>query len=186
MRATSSLLRDPCPQRSSELNSPIPIHWFLRCQCSLLPSPAWPCPTYPDSQTSYSRFLCNTDFIFTPRYIHDWVSFLLWPSHFFLSGAISNCLLLFPRSVLDTFWSGGLIFQCHIFLPFHTVHGVLSAGILEWIAIYSSNGPSYQNTSWWPIGFGWPWMALLITSLSDTTRRLWSMKGLLYIIVYIC
>ena len=25
------------------------IHWFLRCQCSLLPSFAWPCPVYPDS-----------------------------------------------------------------------------------------------------------------------------------------
>ena len=31
-------------------------------------------------------------------------------------------------------WGGGvLIFQCHSFLPFHTVHGVLAARILEWV-----------------------------------------------------
>ena len=35
---------------------------------------------------------------------------------------------------LDFFWPEGLIFWCHIFLPFHTVHGVLVARILEWIA----------------------------------------------------
>ena len=35
----------------------------------------------------------------------------------------------------------GLIFWCCIFLPFHTVHGVLSARILEWFAILSSRGP---------------------------------------------
>ena len=33
--------------------------------------------------------------------------------------------LLFPGSILDTFQPEGLIFQCHICLPFHTVHGVL-------------------------------------------------------------
>ena len=31
-----------------------------------------------------------------------------------------------------------LIFQHHIFLPFHTVHGVLVVRILEWDAISSS------------------------------------------------
>ena len=27
------------------------VHWFLRCWCSLLPSPAWPHPIYLDSRT---------------------------------------------------------------------------------------------------------------------------------------
>ena len=31
------------------------------------------------------------------------------------------------------------MFQCPIFLPFHTVHGVLKAGILKWFAIPFSN-----------------------------------------------
>ena len=60
-------------------------------------------------------FFTASDFIFTTKHIHNWASFLLWPRHFILSGAISNYPLLFPRSILDTFWSGGLIFWCHIF-----------------------------------------------------------------------
>ena len=36
------------------------VHWFLRCWCSLLPSPAWPSLTYLDSWTYHSRFLRNT------------------------------------------------------------------------------------------------------------------------------
>ena len=36
------------------------VHWFLRCWCSLLPSPAWPSLTYLDSWTYHSRFLHNT------------------------------------------------------------------------------------------------------------------------------
>ena len=34
-------------------------------------------------------------------------SFLLWPSCFILSGTICNCSLLFPSSILPTFWPGG-------------------------------------------------------------------------------
>ena len=33
------------------------VHWFLKCWCSILPSPAWPFPIYLDSWT---RFLCNS------------------------------------------------------------------------------------------------------------------------------
>ena len=65
----------------------------------------------------------------TSRHIHNRASFPLWPSHFILSAAISNYPLLFPSRKLDTFWFGGLIFQCHILLPFHTAHGVLQAKI---------------------------------------------------------
>ena len=38
---------------------------------------------------------------------------------------------------------GGLLFQCHIFLPFCTVHGVLAARLLEWFSIFSSSGPRF-------------------------------------------
>ena len=41
-------------------------------------------------------------------------------------------LLLLPSiSILSTYLPGEFIFQCHIFLPFHTVHGVLKARILK-------------------------------------------------------
>ena len=48
-----------------------------------------------------------------------------------------------PRSMLDIFLPGELIFQCHIFLTFHTAYGVLMAGIPEWFAIPSFTGPCF-------------------------------------------
>ena len=68
-------------------------------------------------------FFTTLDFTFTTRFIHNWTLVVLWPSHFILSGAISNCPLPFPTSILDTFQPGGLIFQCHFFCLF-----VLSIG----------------------------------------------------------
>ena len=44
-------------------------------------------------------------FYFITRHIHSWVSFLLWPSIFILPRAIS---LLFPSSILDSYWPGAL------------------------------------------------------------------------------
>ena len=101
----------------------------------------------PNIPGSYAiLFFTASDFTFTTRHIYSWVSFLLWPSRFILSGAISNCPPLFPSSISDTFWHRGLIFQCHIFLPFFTVHGVLVARILEWVVISSSSGPHFFRT----------------------------------------
>ena len=68
---------------------------------------------------------------FTTREIHNLASFLLWPSLFILSQAISNYPLLSPSSLLNTFQPGRLHFEYHIFLPFHTVHVVLLLSILE-------------------------------------------------------
>ena len=39
-----------------------------------------------------------------------------------------------------------LIFQGHIFLPFHTVHGVLEARILKWFAVPFFSGPRFVRT----------------------------------------
>ena len=49
-------------------------------------------------------------------------------SFFILFGVISP---LFSSSILGTDRPGEFISQCHIFLPFHTVHGVLKARILK-------------------------------------------------------
>ena len=43
--------------------------------------------------------------------------------------------------ILGTYGPGEFIFQCPIFFPFHTVHGVLKAGIQKWFAIPFSSGP---------------------------------------------
>ena len=182
-------------------------------------------PNIPGSSTIL--FLTALDFTFTTRHIHSWVSFLLWPSCFILSGrkgnhsvmsdsltpwtvayqaplsmgfsrqeywsgvpfpspilsgAISNFLLLFHSSILDTFQLGGLIFWYHIFLSSHTVHGVLAAIILEWFAILSSKRWHFVRTSsLWSIHLSWPCTTWHIASLGCarpfTKTRLWCMKG---------
>ena len=109
----------------------------------------------PNISGSYAvLFFTALDFTFTTRHIHNWASFLLWPNHFILSGAISNCPPFFPSLILDTV---GLNFQCHIFLLFHMVHGVLAARILEWFAISSSRGPCFVRTLHYDLSiFGGP------------------------------
>ena len=77
-------------------------------------------------------------------FLHQWhpqvgVAFL-WLR---LSGVSSP---LISSSVLDTYWLGEIIFQCPIFLPFHTIHGVFKARILKWFAIPFSSGPCFVRT----------------------------------------
>ena len=70
--------------------------------------------------------------------IRSWGLFLLWLWPFVLSGVISP---LTSSCMLGTSPPGTFLFQCPIFLPFHTVHGVLKARILRWFAIPFSSGP---------------------------------------------
>ena len=58
---------------------------------------------------------------------------------FILSQVTSS---LFSSSIPGTYQPGELIFQCYIFLPFHTVHEVLKA-ILKWFAISFSSRPHF-------------------------------------------
>ena len=69
--------------------------------------------------------------------------FFLWLHLFILSGVISP---LISSSILGAYPPGEFIFQCPIFLPFHTVHGVLKARILKWFAIPFSSGPCFVRT----------------------------------------
>ena len=68
--------------------------------------------------------------------------FLLWLHPFILSGVIS---LMISSSILGTYQPAEF-YQCPIFLPFHTVHGVLKAGILKWFAIPFSSEPRFVRT----------------------------------------
>ena len=68
---------------------------------------------------------------------------MFWLCLFILSGVVS---LLISSSILGTYQPGEFIFQCPIFLPFHTVHGVLKARILKWFAIPFSSGPRFVRT----------------------------------------
>ena len=123
---------------------------------------------------SYATFFFTASyFMFSTRLTHNWASFPLWPSLFILSGPIS---LLFPHSILDTYWAGGLIFRCYNFLPFHTVHGILKARVLG-VVCHSllQHTMLCQNSPTWPIHLWWPYMAWLLPSLSYT--RLWIMRS---------
>ena len=60
-----------------------------------------------------------------------------------LSGVVSP---LISSNILGTCWPGEFIFQCHISLPFHTVHGVLKARLLKSFAIPFSSGPHFART----------------------------------------
>ena len=87
----------------------------------------------PNIPGSYATlFFTASDFASITRHIRNWVLFSLWLSLFILSWAIS---LLFSTSIFGTYRPGEFIFQCPIFLPFHTIHGVLKARILQWFAI---------------------------------------------------
>ena len=88
-------------------------------------------------------FFTASDFTSITSHIHNWVLFLLWLHPFIFSGVISP---LISSSILGTYQPGEFIFQCPIFLPFHTVHGVLKARILKWFAIPFSRGPHFVRT----------------------------------------
>ena len=88
-------------------------------------------------------FFTASDFTLTTSHIHNWTLFLLCLSLFILSGAIAS---LISGSILGTYQPWEFIFQCHIHLPFHTVHGVLKARILKWFAIPFSSGPCFVRS----------------------------------------
>ena len=81
------------------------------------------------------------DFISVTSHIHIWALFSLWLHLIILSGVIS--LLV---SILGTYQPGEFLLQCHIFLPFHAVHGVLKARILKRFAIPFSSGQRFVRT----------------------------------------
>ena len=75
----------------------------------------------------YVRLGClftASNFTSIPSHNHNWVLFLLWLHLFILFGVISP---LVSSSILVTCRLGEFIFQCPVFLPLHTVHGVLKA-----------------------------------------------------------
>ena len=93
----------------------------------------------PDIPGSYAILLfIASDLACITSHIHSWVFLLLWLHPFILSGVISP---LISSSILGTYRPGELIFQCLIFLPFHTFHVVLKARILKWFTIPFSSGP---------------------------------------------
>ena len=81
--------------------------------------------------------------------------------HCFHFGSVSSFFLvispLFSSSILGMYRPGEFIFQCHIFLPYHTVHHILKARILKWFAIpFSSRQHFVRNLHYDPSILGGP------------------------------
>ena len=154
MMATPFLLGDSCHSRryNGHLSSPISVHFsslipklsmfILSISCLTTSNLSW--FNGPDIPGSYAILFFTASYSTSITiHIHNWVLFVLWLHLFILSGVISP---LISRSILGTDWPGEFIFQCLIFLPFHTVHGVLKARILKWFAIPFSSGPHFVRT----------------------------------------
>ena len=90
-------------------------------------------------------FLTALYFTFTTRYIHNWVSFLLWLSLFILPGAISP---LFSSIILDSYQlEEGVSTSCVTpFCLFMLFMRVLQVRTLEWFDISLSSRPCFVRT----------------------------------------
>ena len=84
-----------------------------------------------------------------------------------------SLFFLFSSSILGTYRPGDFIFQCHILLPLHTVHGFSRQEYWSGLPFPFKWTTFCQNSPPWPRLLGWPCTAWLIVSLSLT--RLWSM-----------
>ena len=83
----------------------------LNCEFTLIHEPNIP--------GSYAILLFTTlNFASITNHIHSWVLCLLWVHLFIISGVISP---LISSSMLGTYRPGEFVFQCPIFLSFHTV-----------------------------------------------------------------
>ena len=99
-------------------------------------------------------------------------------SHFILSGAISNCPLLFPYSIFNLGDSSSHVIPFCLFILSMGFSGkntrVSCHFLLQWTVFC-------QNFSLWLIHLGWLCMACFIPLFSYTspiiTTMLWSMKG---------
>ena len=98
----------------------------------------------PNIPGSYAVLLFTAlDLTSITSHSHSWALFSLWLHLFILSGVISS---LFSSNILGTYRFGEFIFQCPIFLLFHTVHGILKVRILKWFIIPFYSGSCFVRT----------------------------------------
>ena len=98
----------------------------------------------PNIPGSYAvLFFTASDLTSITSQIHNRMPFLLWLHFFILSWVIYP---LISNSILGTYRPGDFISQFPIFLPFHTVLGVLKARIQKWFAIPFFNGSRFVRT----------------------------------------
>ena len=127
------------------------VHLFLKCWCSLLPSPIdhiqFTLIFRPNIPGSYAiLFFTASDFTSITSHIQNWVLFLLWFCLFILSGVISP---VFSSSILGTYQPGGVQFSVSYFLAFsYSSWGskgknteVLCHSLLQWTTFCQNSPP---------------------------------------------
>ena len=99
----------------------------------------------------------------TTSHIHNWVLFFLWLHPFILSGVISP---LITSSIFGTYRPGEFIFQCPIFLPFHTVQWGPQSKNTEVVCYPLLQLTTFCQTSpLWPVHLGlYTYFVLIIHS----------------------
>ena len=116
----------------------------------------------PNSPGSYAILIFTaSDLASITSHIHSWVLFLFWLHPFIFSGFISPLIF---SSILGIYRPGEIIFQCPIFLPFHTNHGVLKARILKWLPFSSPVDLILSVFSTMTRPSGWPhttWLSFI-------------------------
>ena len=135
----------------SELNSPIPVHFSslipkvstFNLAISYLTTSNWPC--FMERTFQVPMQLCI--YSIRPCFYHK--SHAQLGVVFALSLSLDSFGVVSPlisSSIFGTYQPREFIFQYPIFLPFHTVHGILKARILKWFAILFSSGPHFVRT----------------------------------------
>ena len=144
------------------------VHWFLKCQHLLLPSPVWLLPIFLDSWTWHSRFLCNIAlYSIRPCFYHQshpqpGVVFALAPSlHSFWSYFSWSLVACWAPTDLgsSSFVSYHLAFSYCSWGSQGKNTEVVCHSLLQWTTFC-------QNFQPWPIRLGWPYMVCFTVSLS--------------------
>ena len=109
-----------------------------------MPSPVWPVPIALihgcNIPVSYAILLFTaSDFTSITNHIHKWVLFFFGSISSFILFILSPLISVAYRAPTD-------IFQCPIFLLFHTVHGVLKGRMLKWFPFPFSSGPRFVRS----------------------------------------
>ena len=130
----------------------------------------------PTMQESQVRYLGRKDPLEKEMATHSsilawkipWTEEIDWLLSLGLQRVRHNWVTSLSTSLLGTYWHGEFIFLCPIFLPFHTVHGVLKARILKWFAIPFSSGPhSVRPLYHDPAVLGGPTLRGLVSSMAQ-------------------
>ena len=98
--------------------------------------------------------------------------------HFHFGSAFSLFLEPFLHTSLQKHIRHLLTSWAHLSLSyvfsFHTIHGVLKARMLTWLAILFSRDCVLSELHPWPICFRWPYTAWLIVWVTQSCDSMWS------------